>query len=58
MAIEPGSLNPESSLVCCCSATMQCVILAYMKHLGVKVKEPRGLESKRVRLNFLPKIKV
>uniref|UniRef100_A0A673WKH1 Rho guanine nucleotide exchange factor 12 n=1 Tax=Salmo trutta TaxID=8032 RepID=A0A673WKH1_SALTR len=38
-------------------ATMQCVILAYMKHLGVKVKEPRGLESKRVRLNFLPKIK-
>uniref|UniRef100_A0AAZ3S7E8 Rho guanine nucleotide exchange factor (GEF) 12a n=1 Tax=Oncorhynchus tshawytscha TaxID=74940 RepID=A0AAZ3S7E8_ONCTS len=37
--------------------TMQYVILAYMKRLGVKVKEPRGLEFKRVRLNFLPKIK-
>lgn len=29
-----------------------------MKHLGVRVKEPRNLESKRVRINFLPKIKV
>lgn len=29
-----------------------------MKHLGVRVKEPRSLESKRVRINFLPKIKV
>uniref|UniRef100_A0A7N5ZSN9 Rho guanine nucleotide exchange factor (GEF) 12b n=1 Tax=Anabas testudineus TaxID=64144 RepID=A0A7N5ZSN9_ANATE len=37
---------------------MQYVILTYMKHLGVKVKEPRGLEHKRVRINFLPKIKV
>uniref|UniRef100_A0A8C7W8M8 Rho guanine nucleotide exchange factor 12 n=1 Tax=Oncorhynchus mykiss TaxID=8022 RepID=A0A8C7W8M8_ONCMY len=37
--------------------TMQYVILTYMKHLGVKVKEPRGLESKWVRINFLPKIK-
>uniref|UniRef100_A0A4W5NU91 Rho guanine nucleotide exchange factor 12 n=1 Tax=Hucho hucho TaxID=62062 RepID=A0A4W5NU91_9TELE len=37
--------------------TLQYVILTYMKHLGVKVKEPRGLESKRVRINFLPKIK-
>uniref|UniRef100_A0A6Q2ZKZ4 Rho guanine nucleotide exchange factor (GEF) 12a n=1 Tax=Esox lucius TaxID=8010 RepID=A0A6Q2ZKZ4_ESOLU len=37
--------------------TMQYVILTYMKHLGVKVKEPRGLEPKRVRINFLPKIK-
>ncbi|XP_061818723.2 rho guanine nucleotide exchange factor 12 isoform X1 [Nerophis lumbriciformis] len=38
--------------------TMQYVILTYMKHLGVKVKEPRGLEQKRARINFLPKIKV
>ncbi|XP_041864147.1 rho guanine nucleotide exchange factor 12-like [Melanotaenia boesemani] len=36
--------------------TMQYVILTYMKHLGVKVKEHRGLEHKRAR-NFLPKIK-
>uniref|UniRef100_A0A4W6D4Y4 Rho guanine nucleotide exchange factor (GEF) 12a n=1 Tax=Lates calcarifer TaxID=8187 RepID=A0A4W6D4Y4_LATCA len=36
---------------------MQYVILTYMKHLGVKVKEPRGLEHKRARINFLPKIK-
>lgn len=42
----------------CCSQTMQYVILTYMKHLGVKVKEPRGLEHKRARINFLPKIKV
>uniref|UniRef100_A0A8C3A1I0 Rho guanine nucleotide exchange factor 12 n=1 Tax=Cyclopterus lumpus TaxID=8103 RepID=A0A8C3A1I0_CYCLU len=33
------------------------VIYTYMKHLGVRVKEPRSLESKRVRINFLPKIK-
>lgn len=44
--------------VLCCSTTMQYVILTYMKHLGVKVKEPRSLEPKRVRINFLPKIKV
>uniref|UniRef100_A0A4W5QPT1 Rho guanine nucleotide exchange factor 12 n=1 Tax=Hucho hucho TaxID=62062 RepID=A0A4W5QPT1_9TELE len=37
--------------------TMQYVIFTYMKHLGLKVKEPRGLESKWVRINFLPKIK-
>ncbi|XP_064863310.1 rho guanine nucleotide exchange factor 12-like isoform X4 [Oncorhynchus nerka] len=37
--------------------TMQYVILTYMKHLGVQVKEPRSLEPKRVRINFLPKIK-
>lgn len=37
---------------------MQYVISTYMKHLGVKVKEPRGLEHKRPRINFLPKIKV
>lgn len=40
------------------SQTMQYVISNYMKHLGVKVKEPRGLEHKRPRINFLPKIKV
>ena len=43
---------------CYSSTTMQYVILTYMKHLGVRVKEPRSLESKRVRINFLPKIKV
>uniref|UniRef100_A0A7N9APZ8 Rho guanine nucleotide exchange factor (GEF) 12a n=1 Tax=Mastacembelus armatus TaxID=205130 RepID=A0A7N9APZ8_9TELE len=37
--------------------TMQYVIYTYMKHLGVRVKEPRSLESKRV-WNFLPKMKV
>ncbi|CAK6964561.1 LOW QUALITY PROTEIN: rho guanine nucleotide exchange factor 12 [Scomber scombrus] len=37
--------------------TMQYVLLTYMKHLGVKVKEPRGLEHKRARITFLPKIK-
>ncbi|KAJ7414928.1 Rho guanine nucleotide exchange factor 12 [Willisornis vidua] len=39
------------------SSTMQYVILTYMKHLGVKVKEPRSLEQKRARIGFLPKIK-
>ncbi|XP_051965821.1 rho guanine nucleotide exchange factor 12 isoform X2 [Xyrauchen texanus] len=34
--------------------TMQYVIIMYMKHLGVRVKEQRSLESKRVRINFLP----
>ncbi|XP_067102177.1 rho guanine nucleotide exchange factor 12 isoform X1 [Osmerus mordax] len=37
--------------------TVQYVVLTCMKHLGVRVKEPRSLESKRVRINFLPKIK-
>ncbi|XP_029963816.1 rho guanine nucleotide exchange factor 12 isoform X2 [Salarias fasciatus] len=37
--------------------TMQYVIYTYMKHLGVRVKEPRSLEAKRVRISFLPKIK-
>ncbi|XP_072530469.1 rho guanine nucleotide exchange factor 12 isoform X2 [Salminus brasiliensis] len=37
--------------------TMQYVILSYMKHLGVKVKESRGLESKLKRMNLFPKIK-
>ncbi|KAM6115706.1 rho guanine nucleotide exchange factor 12 isoform 5-T5 [Phoenicopterus ruber ruber] len=40
------------------SSAMQYVILTYMKHLGVKVKEPRNLEQKRGRIGFLPKIKV
>ncbi|XP_036600800.1 rho guanine nucleotide exchange factor 12 isoform X1 [Trichosurus vulpecula] len=39
------------------SSTMQYVILMYMKHLGVRVKEPRNLEHKRGRIGFLPKIK-
>lgn len=38
------------------SSSMQFVIQAYMKHLGVKVKEVKGLEHKRARINFLPKI--
>lgn len=37
---------------------MQYVIHTYMKYLGVKVKESRGLEQKRARINFLPRIKV
>ncbi|KAM3923375.1 rho guanine nucleotide exchange factor 12 isoform 2-T2 [Leptodactylus fuscus] len=37
--------------------TIQYVILTYMKHLGVKVKEPRLLEQRRGRIGFLPKIK-
>uniref|UniRef100_A0A671N677 Rho guanine nucleotide exchange factor 12-like n=1 Tax=Sinocyclocheilus anshuiensis TaxID=1608454 RepID=A0A671N677_9TELE len=36
------------------SNTIQYVIFMYMKHLGVRVKEQRNLESKRVRINFLP----
>ncbi|XP_068097096.1 rho guanine nucleotide exchange factor 12 isoform X3 [Hyperolius riggenbachi] len=36
---------------------IQYVILSYMKHLGVKVKEPRILEQRRGRIGFLPKIK-
>ncbi|XP_019519139.1 PREDICTED: rho guanine nucleotide exchange factor 12 isoform X3 [Hipposideros armiger] len=39
------------------SSTIQYVIFMYMKHLGVKVKEPRNLEHKRGRIGFLPKIK-
>ncbi|XP_037533425.1 rho guanine nucleotide exchange factor 12 [Nematolebias whitei] len=37
--------------------TIQYVIYTYMKHLGVRVKEPRNLEPKRVRISFLPKMK-
>lgn len=40
------------------STTMQNVIYTYMKHLGVRVKEPRGPESKRVWINLFPRIKV
>ncbi|KAM9441062.1 rho guanine nucleotide exchange factor 12 isoform 2-T2 [Clarias gariepinus] len=39
-----------------CTA-MQFVIQAYMKHLGVKVKESRGFENKAKFVNLLPKIK-
>ncbi|XP_062995051.1 rho guanine nucleotide exchange factor 12 isoform X2 [Elgaria multicarinata webbii] len=39
------------------SSTIQYVILTYMKHLGVRVKEPRSLDQKRGRIGFLPKIK-
>uniref|UniRef100_A0A8C8HEP2 Rho guanine nucleotide exchange factor (GEF) 12b n=1 Tax=Oncorhynchus tshawytscha TaxID=74940 RepID=A0A8C8HEP2_ONCTS len=52
------SFSEIHCIVLCFSTTMQYVILTYMKHLGVKVKEPRSLEPKRVRINFLPKIKV
>ncbi|XP_060139089.1 rho guanine nucleotide exchange factor 12 isoform X2 [Zootoca vivipara] len=38
------------------SSSIQYVVLTYMKHLGVRVKEPRGLDQKR-RIGFLPKIK-
>uniref|UniRef100_A0A7N8WZF5 Rho guanine nucleotide exchange factor (GEF) 12b n=1 Tax=Mastacembelus armatus TaxID=205130 RepID=A0A7N8WZF5_9TELE len=54
--IEDILLTPQPSEEEKCQM-MQYVILTYMKHLGVKVKEPRGLEHKRVRINFLPKIK-
>uniref|UniRef100_A0A673A695 Rho guanine nucleotide exchange factor (GEF) 12a n=1 Tax=Sphaeramia orbicularis TaxID=375764 RepID=A0A673A695_9TELE len=40
-----------------CTDMQYYVIYTYMKHLGVRVKEPRSLESKWVRINFLPKIK-
>lgn len=40
------------------STAMQIVIQAYMKHLGVKVKESRGFEPKPKLINLLPKIKV
>lgn len=40
------------------SSAVQYVILTYMKHLGVRVKEPRNLDQKRGRIGFLPKIKV
>ncbi|XP_051552026.1 rho guanine nucleotide exchange factor 12-like isoform X1 [Myxocyprinus asiaticus] len=38
-------------------STMQFVILSYMKQLGVKVKESRGLEHKPKLMNLFPKIK-
>nr|XP_016850206.1 PREDICTED: rho guanine nucleotide exchange factor 12 isoform X5 [Anolis carolinensis] len=40
------------------SSSIQYVVLTYMKHLGVRVKEPRSLDQKRGRIGFLPKIKV
>uniref|UniRef100_A0A3B3C7C1 Rho guanine nucleotide exchange factor 12 n=1 Tax=Oryzias melastigma TaxID=30732 RepID=A0A3B3C7C1_ORYME len=39
------------------STAIQDVIYAYMKHLGVRAREPRNLESKWGRKSFLPKIK-
>ncbi|XP_035389892.1 rho guanine nucleotide exchange factor 12 isoform X3 [Electrophorus electricus] len=39
------------------SVTAQYVISTYMKQLGVRCREPRSLETKRTRINFLPKIK-
>ncbi|NXR37015.1 ARHGC factor, partial [Zosterops hypoxanthus] len=51
------SLKPACFFSVFGSSTMQYVILTYMKHLGVKVKEPRNLEQKRGRIGFLPKIK-
>ncbi|KAM7373986.1 hypothetical protein PAMP_006666 [Pampus punctatissimus] len=51
----PETISAETEEEKC--QNMQYVILTYMKHLGVKVKEPRGLEHKRARINFLPKIK-
>ncbi|KAM4589709.1 rho guanine nucleotide exchange factor 12 isoform 6-T6 [Fundulus diaphanus] len=38
--------------------TIQFVIYTYMKHLGVRVKEPRNLESKRGLNRLFPKMKV
>uniref|UniRef100_A0A3Q2CKQ0 Rho guanine nucleotide exchange factor (GEF) 12a n=1 Tax=Cyprinodon variegatus TaxID=28743 RepID=A0A3Q2CKQ0_CYPVA len=37
--------------------TIQIVIYTYMKHLGVRVKEPRNLESKRGLNRLFPKMK-
>ncbi|XP_036005365.1 rho guanine nucleotide exchange factor 12 isoform X6 [Fundulus heteroclitus] len=37
--------------------TIQLVIYTYMKHLGVRVKEPRNLESKRGLNRLFPKMK-
>ncbi|PWA24358.1 hypothetical protein CCH79_00011927 [Gambusia affinis] len=65
---ERGKDQPALEKECTCAEhilakiedilqAMQYVILTYMKHLGVKVKEPRGLEQKRARITFLPKIK-
>lgn len=48
-------LNSTLKLSCVSSSTaIQYVIFMYMKHLGVRMKEQRNLESKRVRINFLP----
>uniref|UniRef100_A0A669EHL9 Rho guanine nucleotide exchange factor 12 n=1 Tax=Oreochromis niloticus TaxID=8128 RepID=A0A669EHL9_ORENI len=65
---EPGRDQQALEKECSCAEhilfkiedilqTMQYVILTYMKHLGVKVKEHRGLEHKRARITF-PRIKI
>lgn len=58
VTIEKGEAKLKCHFCFLFSTTMQYVIYTYMKHLSVRVKEPRSLESKRVRINFLPKIKV
>lgn len=57
---SPTALMTRLALTCsvCFSTAMQFVIQAYMKHLGVKVKESRGFEPKPKLINLLPKIKV
>uniref|UniRef100_A0A671NWB9 Rho guanine nucleotide exchange factor 12-like n=1 Tax=Sinocyclocheilus anshuiensis TaxID=1608454 RepID=A0A671NWB9_9TELE len=55
--IEDVLLTSQATEEDKCS-TMQFVILSYMKQLGVKVKESRGLEHKPKLMNLFPKIKV
>ncbi|XP_048045505.1 rho guanine nucleotide exchange factor 12 isoform X2 [Megalobrama amblycephala] len=54
--IEDVLLTSQATEEDKCS-TMQFVILSYMKQLGVKVKESRGLEHKPKLMNIFPKIK-
>uniref|UniRef100_A0A8C1ZLF8 Rho guanine nucleotide exchange factor (GEF) 12b n=1 Tax=Cyprinus carpio TaxID=7962 RepID=A0A8C1ZLF8_CYPCA len=54
--IEDVLLTSQATEEDKCS-TMQFVILSYMKQLGVKVKESRGLEHKPKLMNLFPKIK-
>uniref|UniRef100_A0A673IJV1 Rho guanine nucleotide exchange factor 12-like n=1 Tax=Sinocyclocheilus rhinocerous TaxID=307959 RepID=A0A673IJV1_9TELE len=55
--IEDVLLTSQATEEDKCS-TMQFVILSYMKQLGVKGKESRGLEHKPKLMNLFPKIKV
>uniref|UniRef100_A0A673IN15 Rho guanine nucleotide exchange factor 12-like n=1 Tax=Sinocyclocheilus rhinocerous TaxID=307959 RepID=A0A673IN15_9TELE len=54
--IEDVLLTSQATEEDKCS-TMQFVILSYMKQLGVKGKESRGLEHKPKLMNLFPKIK-
>ncbi|XP_051953617.1 rho guanine nucleotide exchange factor 12 isoform X3 [Xyrauchen texanus] len=54
--IEDVLLTSQATEEDKCS-TMQFVILSYMKQLGVKVKESRGLDHKPKLMNLFPKIK-